>query len=465
MQNKRAYIWGLGSKIGPSAIQLVTNMILARFLSPSDFGTIGVLTIIFTVANVLVDSGLGGSLVKEKVISKEDCTTIATFNLGVSFFLYLCIFLSSPILEDYFSITNLSFIIRILALTFVIGSFGLVPKSILIRDLRFDTFCIITIIGIFISSSVSIIMAIYDCGVYSLVAFQLLNVIITSIGSIVVTRYSMSLGFYVTSFKRLFPFGFFTTLTSVVDTIYENLLTTLIGKYVNLSQAGYLSQAKKLEESMTTSVTLTIANVSFPILTKLKENQRQFQSEANSLMRTIIMLVFPLLFFVIIFSNFIITLIFGDEWLPAAFYLSALMWAGMILIIETLLKSFIKSLCDVKRLAYATFLKRFVGIVLIIATMLLNSHWAIYGYIASSFIGLIVNAHIYSNIIKKSMVLLLCDLVRFFFPSLIYFILAIVLRRIWENNSLEYIVVCTLFLLLYYIVTVFILWRKPIIGS
>lgn len=459
MLNKRVYIWGLCSKIVPSIIQLIANMILARLLSPSDFGTIGVLTIIFTLANVLVDSGLGGSLIKEKLISKRDCSTIGSFSLVISVILYLCLYVGSSNIEQYFDIPDLALIVKLLSLTFVIGAVGLVPKTILVRNLRFGTLCLITIMGALGGSLVSIIMAVCDFGVFSLVAFQLVNVLITTIIAIGATRYSVSLCFSLASFKRLISFGLFTTITSVIDTIYENLLTTLIGKYVNVAQAGYLFQAKRLEEAMTTSVALTITNVSFPIMTKLKEDISQFKVEAISLMRTVVLLIFPLLFTVILFSELIVTFILGQEWLPAAFYLSVLMWAGMILIIESLLRSFIKSLCAVKKLMYITLFKRTLGIFIIVFTLMITPRLVIYGYVISCFIGLLANTYTYSSIIKTSMIAIWSTIIKMVAPATVYFVVAKSFRSM-VDDTFQYFLLCILLMGGYYAIVACFLYRN-----
>ncbi len=457
MNHKKAYIWGLISKFAPSLISLVANMILARLLTPDDFGTVGVLTIIIVVANVLVDSGLGGSLVKEKEISEIDCSTIGCFNFGFSILIYLILFFIAPYIEKYFDIWNLSLIIRLLSLSFVIVAIGLVSKSLLIRNLRFDILCILSIAGIFVSAVVAIIMAVFNCGIYSLVAFQLVNPIVVTIGSIIISRYSVSFKFSVVSFRRLIPFGFFTTITSIIDSIYENILASLVGKYLGVSQAGYFTQAKKLEESLSISVSSTLANVSFPIMTKLKDNLPNFKQEADTLIKLIMKLVFPIMLFVILFSEFIISIVFGNEWLPAASYLSLLMCAGMMLIIETLLRSFIKSLCAVKDLMYITIIKRLIGIILIVLVIVANAEWAIYAYILSCLIGLTFNIFTYTKNAHASSGKFIVDLIKSMITPVVYFIIAITTRSLISSTTIQ-LVINILLLIIYYFV--FLLYYK-----
>ena len=272
MKNKTAYIWGLIGRFAPQVIYLATTMILARFLTPDDFGQIGVLSVIFTVAYVLMDSGLGGSLIKEKDISDIDCSSIAFFNLCISVSIYALLFLLSDTLETYFEVEGLSNVIRVLGLVFPITAFGIVPRALLNRNLQFKKVSENLILAVILAATVSIIIAILGGGVYALVSYQLANNLIIVILNSIALKYHFSIKFSLSSLKRLLPFGITTSIITVVDTVYENILTTFTGKYMNIQEAGYLYQAKRLEESLTQSIATTIGSVSFPIMTRLKNS-------------------------------------------------------------------------------------------------------------------------------------------------------------------------------------------------
>lgn len=450
MQNKNAYVWGLITKVAPAAIQIFTNMILARFLSPEDFGSIGVLTVIFTVANVLVDSGLGGSLVKEKDISRIDCSTIFIFNLTVSIILYFVIFFSASHIENFFSIDGLSTITRVLSLTFILGSIGLVPRAILIRNLKFNLICEITIISTFIAALCSIVMAYMGFGVYSLVANQLIISALTALLSIFSTKYRWFWGFSINSFKSLIPFGIFTSITSVIDTIYENLLTTLTGKCLNVSQAGYLSQAKKLEDGLSSSIASTIGNVSFPILTKFKEDSISFNREAISLFRTIVLFSFPILLTISLFSEQIVIIMFGQRWMPTAIYLQELIWAGLFIIMETTVRSYVKALCEVQKLMNATLVKRTIGIAIILSAIAINREWIIISYIISTVIGFIINMFLYAKISNHKFIPFLIKTCVYIIPPLLFYFLGIIVRFVVDSKMLCSFIVLAI-LVVYYL--------------
>ena len=450
MQNKGAYLLGFLGRVGPALIQLVANMIMARFLSPDDFGTIGVLAIIIMVANVLVDSGLGGSLVKEKDITNLDCSTIAFFNIIMGVVIYLVLFIFAPLIERIYGINNLSIIVRVLSTTFLIGPIGLVPKALLYRSLQFGKVTATLIISILFASVIAVIMAMNGAGVWSLVAFQIVNSIMIVVTSCFACHYKLSFRFSKSSFNRLFSFGFITTIISIVDTIYENLLTTITGKYLSVGEAGYLTQSKKLEESLTTSVASTIGNVAFPILTKLKNDNERFIKEASSVYETLSLISFPILLYVAFFADEIITLLFGEKWLPSAFYLKALIFAGILIILETLIRSFIKSLCEVELLMKATVIKRVLGIIIILIAAIVASRMLVYAYILSSLIAFLINAFVYCNLTHQKIGSFLFTTIKVIIPSVLCYLVLSFFKYGLEKSLWIQLILAILLLLVYY---------------
>lgn len=459
MQGVNAYIWGLINRFAPVGIQVFCNMILARYLCPADFGTIGVLNIFMAIASALIDSGLGGSLIKEKSISKIDCQTIATFNLLSSCLLYLLIYLGADYIESFYGIADLAIITRLISLTFIINAIGLVPKAMMAKELKFKELCNIAIAGVLIGSLFSIILAVNGWGVYSLVVYPIINSIVNTLISMLVCHYRFCVGFSIQSFKKLAPFGVYTSLTTVVDTFYENLLTSLTGKYLSVIQAGYLTQAKKIEEGLTASVASAIGNVSFPILTKLKDEINVFKKEANSLLFNISVFCFPILLIISVYSERICILLFGENWTDSGRYLSILIWAGLFLIQETLIRSFIKSLCAVKSLFKLTLYKRLLCIFVIIISLIINPQWILYGYVLSSFIGLIFNMILYTRLLNENFFIQVLKVERALIPALLFYFLAVFIENTIDDE-IQALVVNGVLLSIYYIIFIIVTRKR-----
>ncbi len=451
MNNKREYFWGLLSRFAPQGLYFITTMVLSRFLTPDDFGMIGVLSIIFTVANILLDSGLGGSLIKEETISKLDCSTIAAFNVIVSLIIYLLLFAFSGSIENYFGIPELSSVVKVISIVFPITALGIVPSSILKRSLAFNKIFMCSIIGVTIASVASVLIAIMGGGVYALVFYQIVVNAVTVSCKYVFSKYKISFKFCLENFKKLIPFGLYTSIVSIVDTIYENLLTAMTGKYLNVRKAGYLYQAKRSEETLSSSLAVALGVVAFPVLTKIKSNVIKFTQESLNTFRVITLLVFPLQITVSIFSKEIITILFGQKWEPAAPYLEVLMIAGMFILMEQLLLSFIKAFGKVDRLMYITLLKRIIGISLLFVTLKVEPDYLVYAYLLSTIIGFSMNLLVFVRITHVNSFMYFKQIMISVVPMLFYFLTFRYLKLI-GTDLIVLIISSILFLMLDYFV-------------
>lgn len=397
MRNVREYIYGFAGRIIPQMLSLLTNIVLARFLTTDDFGMIGVLSVFISIASTMTEAGFGGSLINAKEVSPLDCSSISIFNLGVGSFCYLLMVAFSGVIRGFFNIDGLDKVICVLSLIFVINALNIVPRSLLMKRLKFDQLAKAAIISVIAASAVSILIAFLDGGVYALVAYQLTYYAIECIALRYYSRYHMQWHFSTDSIKRLFPFGFFTTITGIIDSVYENIMTFLFGRFVNLNVAGLFYQAKKLESSATSSLVMTVNLVSFPILSKIKETKEAFLAESKQIYQTFIAVIFPPLFIVALYAEEILRIIYGVKWVAAAPYLSLLMIVGMVYIMESLMRNNLKSLGEVKVLAKYTLVKRILGLGLIVVALIIEPMAMLYGYLISTFMGYMINLWAFSR--------------------------------------------------------------------
>ena len=449
MQNKKAYIWNFGGNMIPQALFLVTNIVLARFLTPADFGAVGVLSIFVSLASTLTDTGFSGSLVKEKDVTPIDFSTVFVFNLTISLSIYLLLYLLSDAIEKFFSYPDLRYVVRSLCLVFVIRAIGLVPRALLIRNIRFDIQAKISIFSVSIACLVAIIGGIIGWKYYALVAYQLIYASLETSLLVIVTKYKFSFAFSKESFKRLFSFGFFTTICTTIDTIYENIMATLFGRFLNMSAAGYLSQAQKLEVASTNSLVRTLNSVSFPVLTRLRDNIDRFIKETNSIQETFISLIFPLLFAVVIYAKEIILLLYGEDWLQASIYLQLLIFVGIFYILECLDRNNIKSLGFVRELSRVTIQKRIIGLIIIVLCLLITPFAMLYGYILSTFIGFLYNKHLYCKLLNLHFFHDLLRVLKLLILPMV-FALSVCLIRYLINNMVINIIISLILVIVYY---------------
>lgn len=452
MNKASNYIWGMLGKLLPQGINLIATFVLARFLTPADFGQLGVLLVFSSVAGTLMEAGLGGSLVKEKKISDIDCSTIFVYNIVISIIFYILIFCCSGLIEDYFKIHGLSTVCRLLCLVFVINSWGQIALTLLYRDLRFKVLCLNNTVGSFCASLIAIIMAMSGFGVYALVAQLVFQQIIVVCLNWYFSKYHISFKFSYDSFKRLFSFGFYTTISNILETIYENIITSVLGKYLGVKPAGYLTQAKRLETVSCNVFVSTINNVSFPMLVKVNDDKELFIKEADRLMKIGLLLSLPLIFSMIIYSEQIISVTLGREWIAAVPYLRILMFAGIFMIVESMTRNFLKSLLFVKTVFRITIVKRAIGLTLIFGCALYEPSYLLYAYMTGSIIGFVANWITYIKKMKLSPIIELRKLsASIIAPISVYVLLHCI--NFYSNGHMFFnIVACTIVLLAYYLI-------------
>ena len=402
MNNKVEYLWGLLSKFIPEAIYLGTTMVLARLLVPEDFGIIGVLSLIFTVANALTDAGLGGSLIKEKNLTKIDCSSIFSFNVAVSLILYLIIFFSAGAIEAYYEVEGLSKITQIISLTFVLNSFALVPKALIARQVNFKLVCKISIISVIIASVCSIAYALIKPDVYAIVTYRIVLSAVSAILYLIYSKYQCSFKFSISSLKKLLPFGIFTTLSTVVDSIYENALSLIFGKVAGMGSTGYFYQAKKTEEALTISITSTIGQVAFPILTKHNADYSTLRKESESIFRTILLLFTPVLLLISVYSEEVMVLLYGKGWAASGVYMRLLMYAAVFMVMENLNRTFIKSLGKGQPILYLSLIKRSIGIAMLFVVLLISPKYLVPMYVFTAFLGFLINQIAFAKLTHSS---------------------------------------------------------------
>ncbi len=323
--------WGFAENILGSGILAVANIVLARILSPSDFGIIGMTAIFLTLSTSLVDSGFTGALTRKKEVSNADLNTVFYFNLLVSVLLYAVLYLCAPAISRFFSQDILIPVIRILSLSLVINALGIVQKVLFVRRLDFRTQAWISLSASVTSGVLSIVAAVAGYGVWSLVVLQLSRLAVNSLLLWTVSGWHPGLGFSMKSFREMFSFGGRLLITSIVSTLWSEMYSFIIGKLYAPSVLGQFSRAEKVKGMVTSNVSMVMQRVSYPVLASIQdERQRQCHVYRKILKTTVLISFTAVLGLWAVAGPFMIT-VFGDQWLPAVEYLRILCFSGLFL--------------------------------------------------------------------------------------------------------------------------------------
>lgn len=329
-QTLRALLWNGVKRYGAMIISLVTNIVLARLLSPDNFGLIGLLSVFVTIASAIVDGGFGSALIQRKEATQTDYSTVFWGNLIVSALLVCSLYFAAPAIAGYFNQEILCKILRIESLIIFINAFCIIQTVRLTKFLQFKDLAIRTIGAAIVSSIVAIVLAHAGFGVWSLVVRDILNAATGAILLWTLCNWKPSRVFSWESFKGLFKFGSFIFITTVFNTIYLNLQSFIIGRAFSIKDLGYYSQAKKLESVSVESTASVLSQVLFPVYASIADNREYHRQMVRKNVRIITYLTFPLMLLLIVVAHPLLTILLTEKWAPSIPLFQILCIVGMM---------------------------------------------------------------------------------------------------------------------------------------
>lgn len=302
--------------VASNGITFIVGMILARLLDPSDYGLLGMVTVFIAVSGIFVDSGMTTALIREKTVTNEEYSTVFYYNLAVSVFVYVVLFLIAGMVSSFFSEPLLVPIIRVVGLGIIVGAFGNIQRTKLTKELNFKSQTKIDISSAIFSSIAGIYLAFIGKGVWALVIMGLVRSVTTSLLLILTNRWTPILAFDKEAFRRFFNFGYKMLITGILATLYHNIYNMIIGRTYSADILGYYTKSKGLKDMVSMSVLGTVSKVGYPLLSSLQDDKERLSAGFKKLIKHVSYLSFPLFFGMMAVSDPMITLLFGEKWIP-----------------------------------------------------------------------------------------------------------------------------------------------------
>lgn len=311
------FLWCLFDIIGSRGVSFLIGVILARILSPSEYGVITISMSVVVISQILIDGGFASALIREKDLKDEDLSTSFIFNMIVSFFCCLILFFIAPYLANFFSIPELKNIIRILSINLPIGVVCSIQHTILEKRIDFKVLARISLVSVTVSGFVGIGMAYYGCSVWSLVVQIILQQIVRMILLFFSTSWIPSLGWSKDSFLHLWNFGSKIMLSSLLNSFFSNVSMLIIGKFFTPYSLGVFSVAEKLSNFPSSMFTNVIQRVGYPVLCSMQRDEAQLRINYSKILKLSTFSVFPLMTFLSANADPIIRIVYGEKWLDS----------------------------------------------------------------------------------------------------------------------------------------------------
>ena len=322
--------WSSIDNVVQNGVTFVVSIVLARILTPDDYGLIGIIAIFTTVCTALINGGFTTALIRKKDTTDNDYNTAFITNLGVSIVLYVLIFICSPLIANFFSREELIALTRVSSLGMIIGALALVQQTRLTKRIDFKSQTKITIIASLSSGIVGIILALLDFGVWSLVVQQLISHILRTVLLWMVNKWIPSLHFSKKSFHELFGFGWKMMVSSVIDTVWKELYQVVVGKYYSPATLGQYTRSKQFSKLFSSNLTTVIQRVTYPVLSNIQDDKERMVAAYRKIIKTTMFITAISMFFIGAISEPLLYCLIGPKWHEAAVYLPLICISGSL---------------------------------------------------------------------------------------------------------------------------------------
>lgn len=320
-QVAKGAVWTLCEKLSCQAVAFVVSMVLARLLTPTDYGTVALTAIFFAVAGVLVDGGFGGALIQKKDADDLDFNSVFYLNFLLSMLAYVALFLAAPLIADFYRTPVLKNIVRVSALSFFFNAINAIQGAELTKKMLFHLSFRISLITTFTSAVCGISLALLGYGVWALVWSSLITGLVGVIARWFIIAWRPQLMFSFARLKPLFSYGWKMSVSALLDQFFVNLNGLLIGKFYTKADLAFVNKGQGLPELAMSQVDGTLGRVSFPALVLLQDDRIRLRDAMRRMMRCSTFLVFPLMVGVAACAKSELRLLYGEQWVPAAPYM------------------------------------------------------------------------------------------------------------------------------------------------
>lgn len=430
-------VWTSIQKFAKMGISFISGIILARLLTPQDYGCIGMLSIFMLVAESFVDGGFGSALIQKRRPTQVDYSTIFFFNLFMSFVMYFLLFLSAPMISNFYKMPILCPVLRVQGLVVIFHAFSIIQRNQLRKQFRFKKLTIVTLTTSIISLAVTILMAYQGYGVWSLVTMNLLLAFIPTVIFWFTNKWYPNLVFSIESFKELFGFGFFMFLSNSINTICNNIQGLLIGRFYNSATMGYYSKAKSTEELASTSISSIIGQVTYPLYAEYQNDKDKLSDVIKKLTGTVAYISFPLISLLILLAKPLFILLYSERWILSIPYFQILCLAGIAICLQGVNFQAIAAIGKSKIMFKWTLIKRGIGLILVIGGLaFMGIKGLLVGMVMTSWLIYLINAYLVDKYIGYKLLSQLWDLTPILVLTLLAFVLAFFLNVIFSSYNM-----------------------------
>lgn len=439
-QTKKGLYWSFFNQFANYGMQFCVGIVMARLLSPSDYGITALPAVFMAIAGIFQDSGMTGALIRKEKIEEKDYSTLFIYSIAMGIFMYAILFFSSPLIAEYFNTPVLTSLIRVTALTFLWGPIGAVQYVILKRKLDFKTPTKISIATRVFSAIVGITMAYMGYGLWALVISGVLSSLLSLIIMVFVVKWYPKTGFSKESFNYLWNYGNKLMASALLDTAYNNITPVFVAKHYSPADLGVYNRAQGYAAMPSKNITGVIQNVTFPVLSKMQNDNESLARNYRRMLRVTAFIVFPMMLMLSALARPLVITLITAKWESCIILLQiicfSMMWYPIHAINLNLLQ--VKGRTDL--FLRLEIIKKIIGLAILVITLPQGLITFCIGNILSSMISLVINTYYTGKLINVGYFKQMGDLLPIFTLSMVMFGIILVSNHLIDNMYLQILI-------------------------
>ncbi len=384
--------WRFLERVGAQGVTFIVSIVLARLLDPSVYGVVALVTVFTAIIQVFVDSGMGNALIQKKDADDLDFSSVFYFNFTVCLVLYVLMFFAAPLIASFYKMLELTPVVRVLCLTLVISGVKNVQQAYVSRHLLFRKFFFATLSGTIGAAIIGIFMAWKGYGVWAIVAQHLLNAMLDTLILWITVKWRPKRLFSFERLKGLFSFGWKLLVSSLLETLYNNLRQLIIGKVYTKEDLAYYNQGVLFPKAIVENVNTSIDSVLLPTMSKAQDDPSRVKQMTRRAIKTSTYIMAPLMMGLAFCANTIVSVILTDKWLPCVPFLQIFCITYMFYPIHTANLNAIKAMGRSDLFLILEIVKKVVGFAVLFATLWFGVLVMAYSLLFTSLANQIINS-------------------------------------------------------------------------
>lgn len=392
--------WSFIDNISNSGITFLVGLVLARLLTPEEYGIMAMITIFIAISNSIIDSGFSNALIRKTRIERVDYNTVFYFNLTVSILIYVLLHLAAPAISVFFKEPVLLAVIRIIGWVLIINALAIIPRTQFVRNVDFKTQTKVSLISSISSGVIGIGMALGGMGVWSLVGQQLSRQFLNTLFLWVYSKWHPVWEFSTESFKELFGFGSKLLLSGLLNTIYKNIYYIVIGRFYTSAQLGQYTRAEQFNMIFSSNLTSVVQRVSYPVLSSIQEEPERLREAYRKVIKITMLITFACMLGLAAVAKPLILILIGEKWLPAVYFLQIICFSGMLYPLHAINLNILQVKGRSDLFLKLEIIKKIIAVGPIVVGIVYGIECMLWGGVLISFIAYFLNSYYSANLIN-----------------------------------------------------------------